>query len=85
MIVGPVRTNESQVTFTRIQRLPFPYTGRRPDLDDTVEATSDLASGPWTPLATSSGLLGTETTVTDAIALSPDTPRRFLRLLVSER
>jgi len=41
MIVAPVRTNERQVTFTRIQHLPFTYTGHRPDLDYTVEATFD--------------------------------------------
>ena len=57
------------VKCSRVQRLQLTHTRHRPDLDDTVEATSDLASGPWTPLATSSGLLAAETTVTDAIAL----------------
>jgi len=60
------------------------YTRHRADLDYTVEATSDLASGPWTPVATNSGPLGAETTVTDSVALN-DSPRRFLRLRVSER
>ena len=64
------------------QRLRLTYTRLRPDLDYSVEASSDLAT--WTTLATNSGLQGAETTVTDPISLT-DSPRRFLRLRVSER
>jgi DNA-binding beta-propeller fold protein YncE len=67
---------------TPTQRLQFTYTRHRPDLDYTVEATSDLIT--WTVLATNSGPLGAETTVTDPVPLSPENPRRFLRLRVSE-
>ena len=58
------------------------YTRHRPDLDYTVEASSDLVT--WTSVATNSGPLGAETTVTDPVPLT-DSPRRFLRLRVSER
>ena len=65
--------------------LSFTFTRHRPDLDYVVEATSDLAAGVWTPIATNPGQLGQETTVLDPVELSPATPRRFLRLRVSER
>lgn len=68
-----------------IERLQLTYTKHCADLDYTVEATSDLASGPWIPIATNSGPLSAETTVSDSIPLTPETPRRFLRLRGSER
>jgi len=63
-------------------RLRLTYTRHRPDLDYTVEASSDLVT--WTSLATNSGPLGAETTVTDTVSLT-ESPRRFLRLRASER
>ncbi len=65
------------------QRLQLTYTRHRADLDYTVEATSDLIT--WTPIATNSGALGEETTVIDPVPLTPESPRRFLRVRVSEK
>jgi hypothetical protein len=65
------------------RRLQLTYTRHRPDLDYTVESTTDLLT--WTALATNSGPLATETTVVDPVPLSPESPRRFLRLRVAER
>ncbi len=59
------------------------YVRHRADLDYTVESTSDLIT--WTPLATNSGALREETTVQDPIPLTPESPRRFLRVRVSEK
>jgi hypothetical protein len=39
----------------------------------------------WTPLAINSGPLSTEITVVDPVPLSPESPRRFLRLRAAER
>jgi hypothetical protein len=63
--------------------LQLTYVRHRPDIDYTVEATSDLTT--WTPIAINSGDLGAETTVTDPIALTPESPRRFMRVRVSEK
>ncbi len=65
--------------------LSLTYTRHRPDLNYHVEASSTLAPDSWTPLATNSGPLGEETTVTDPVPLTPESPRRFLRLRVTER
>ena len=72
--VGSMSTNRLALRFTR----------HRPDLDYVVEASSTLASDSWTVIATNPGVLGAETTVEDAVPLT-ESPRRFLRLRVTER
>ena len=65
--------------------LTLRFTRHRADLDYTVEASSTLASDSWSVIATNPGLLGAEATVQDPVPLTPESPRRFLRLRVSER
>ncbi|MDF3059033.1 MAG: phosphohydrolase, partial [Rariglobus sp.] len=84
LAVDPFNTSAAALPqpSTADSRLRLTYTRHRADLDYTVEASSDLVV--WTPVATNSGALGAETTVTDLVALT-DSPRRFLRLRVSEK
>jgi cytochrome c peroxidase len=66
--------------------LTLTFIRHRPDLDYVVESTSDLAApASWTAIATNPGVLGAETTVQDPVPLTPESPRRFLRLRVTER
>lgn len=65
-------------------RLSLRFTRHRPDLDYIVEVSSSLAPDSWNAIATNPGVLGAETTVPDTTPLA-DSPRRFLRLRVSER
>ncbi len=50
----------------------------RADLDYLVETSTDLSG--WSPLALNPGVVGEETSV--SVPLTPDEPRRFLRLVV---
>ena len=66
-------------------RLQITFFRSRGDLDYFVEGSSDLQT--WTVLATNPGEFGPlwpETTVLDPVSLA-ESPRRFLRLRVSER
>ena len=65
-------------------RLSLTFTRHRPDLDYVVEATSDLSSATWTAIATNPVAVGQQITVLDPVSLA-ESPRRFLRLRVSER
>jgi Cytochrome c peroxidase len=63
-------------------RLSLTFTRHRPDIDYTVEASGDLVT--WTVIATNPVPVGEKATVLDPVPLI-DSPRRFLRLRVSER
>ena len=84
LAVDPFNTSSAALPqpSTADSRLRLTYTRHRADLDYTVEASSDLVT--WTAVAINSGPLGAETTVTDPVALT-ESPRRFLRLRVSEK
>lgn len=64
--------------------LSLSFTRQRADLDYVVEATSDLAIGAWTVIATNPVAVGQPAVVPDPVSLV-ESPRRFLRLRVSER
>jgi hypothetical protein len=62
--------------------LTLTFKRERSDLTYTVQASSDLVT--WTDLATPTGTLGQNQTVTDTTALTTTDSKRFLRLKVSE-
>ncbi len=64
--------------------LALSFLRARADLTYHVEASSTLASGSWTVLATNPGTVGQTVTVTDTVPVASATPpRRFLRLRVT--
>jgi DNA-binding beta-propeller fold protein YncE len=65
--------------------LTLTFSRHRPDLDYHVDASATLAPDSWTPIATNPGPLGAETTVVDPVPLTSQSPRRFLRLRVTEK
>lgn len=66
------------------QRLQISFLRARPELTYTVEASDDLQS--WTTLVTNPGSVSEDTlvTATDSIDIDASTPRRFLRLRVTD-
>ena len=74
------------VTHSLTPSLPYSlrltFTRHRADLDYAVEASSDLVT--WTIIATNPASVGQSATVADPVPLA-ESPRRFLRLRVSER
>jgi YVTN family beta-propeller protein len=67
------------------QSLSLTFTRLRADLDYTVEASSTLAPDSWNVITTNPVPVGEEATVLDPVPLTPESPRRFLRLRVEER
>jgi hypothetical protein len=62
------------------QRLQINFPRARSDLYYSVEGSFDLAA--WSTIETNLGNVGEIVTVADTITLSPNIPRRFLRLRV---
>jgi hypothetical protein len=63
-------------------KLQITFLRARSDLTYAVEASSDLAPGSWTVLATNPGSVSPTVSVTVTDTIAP-TPRRFLRLRVT--
>ncbi len=86
--LGTVPTSASSVSVptasTSQLKLQLTFHRARSDITYHVEASSTLAPGSWTVLATNPGTVGQSVTVTDTIDLpAANPPRRFLRLRVT--
>lgn len=76
---APASPLQSQISDLKLQ---ISFRRARPELTYEVLASSTLAPGSWTVIATNPGSVGQQVTVTDSASVS-ENPRRFLRLRVT--